>query len=195
MQRLVPVLLSAVVLFSAGCPQRPFYLDSSEISDRYAHKYNEETCASWLRSQRTGFLYCASPAVEIDVPLHLGPVGMPVDTVDETAIDKASLMARGEDVYGRVCVACHQADGQGQDGVAPPLAGSGEFYGDPQNHARIIVHGLQGEISVQGKTWNLMMPAQGSLSDYDIASAATYVRHSWGNDDGIVLPADVAAVR
>jgi cytochrome c oxidase subunit 2 len=39
------------------------------------------------------------------------------------------------------------------------------------------------------------MAPHGHLTDYDIASVATYERHSWGNNDGIVLPTDVAAVR
>ena len=104
-------------------------------------------------------------------------------------------MARGEVVYGQVCAACHQGTGLGVAGAFPPLAGAGEYYGDPQNHARIIVHGLQGEIVVLGTTYNGAMPPQGSLSDYDIAAVATYERHSWGNNDGIVLPDDVKAVR
>lgn len=195
MQRLASVLLATTALASAGCPQRPFDLDTEEITARYAHKYKEGTCSSWLRSQRTGFLYCASPAVMVDVPLHLGPVGMQAGPCDAGETDEGSLMSCGEEVYGRVCAACHQGNGQGQANVAPPLAGSGEFYGDPQNHARIIVHGLSGEITVQGQVWNLAMPPQGNLSDYEIASVATYVRGSWGNDDGIVTPEDVAAVR
>ena len=92
-------------------------------------------------------------------------------------------------------MACHQADGKGLPGSFPPLAGAGEYYGDPQNHARIIVHGLQGEIEVLGVKYNGAMPAQGNLSDYDIAAVATYVRNAWGNDDGIVTPEDVQAVR
>ncbi|HHO51295.1 MAG TPA: c-type cytochrome [Deltaproteobacteria bacterium] len=196
MQRPASVLLSVVVLASAGCPQRPFDLDTDEITARYSHKYKEDTCASWLRSQRTGFMYCASPAVMVDIPLYLGPVGMQSGPCDGGSEELGDLMSCGEEVYGRVCAACHQPDGQGKDGMAPPLAGSGEFYGDPQNQADIIVNGLSGPITVQGRLWeNLQMPPQGQLSDYEIASTATYVRHSWGNDDGIVLPSDVAAVR
>ena len=33
------------------------------------------------------------------------------------------------------------------------------------------------------------------LNDIEIAAVATYERNSWGNDDGIVTPEDVAAVR
>ncbi|MBX2799815.1 MAG: cytochrome c [Myxococcales bacterium] len=188
---LVALLLLPV---ASGCPQRPYELDESEISDRYAHKMADETCTSWLRSHKTGFLYCASPAVDVPVDIYNGPVGM-VKEPEPTATDLDSLMAHGEGVYSAVCVACHQADGQGTPGAFPPLAGSGEYYGDAQSHARIIVHGLQGEITVQGVAWNGVMPPQGNLSNYDIAAVATYERHSWGNDDGIVLPEDVAAVR
>ena len=79
---------------------------------------------------------------------------------------------------------------------APPLAGSGEFYGSPQNMAKIVVHGLSGPIEVQGVAYDSVMPPQGAqLSDYDIAAVTTYVRTSFGNDDGMVTPDDVKAVR
>jgi mono/diheme cytochrome c family protein len=186
------VLLSTLPALLLGClVPRSMSRDVTEVNDRYPHKYKEGECSSWLHSAKTGHKYCASPAfvAEVEMPPQA------VEKVDETKVDKASLMARGEVVYGQVCAACHQANGQGVPGAFPPLAGAGEFYGDAQNHAKIIVHGLQGEIVVLGTTYNSAMPPQGTLSDYDIAAVATYERHSWGNDDGIVLPADVAAVR
>src|SRR5690606_8168522 len=57
------------------------------------------------------------------------------------------LMTKGQEVYANTCAACHMAEGQGIPGAFPPLAGAGEFYGDAQNHARIIVHGLSGPIT------------------------------------------------
>lgn len=104
-------------------------------------------------------------------------------------------MTRGADVYAKICAPCHQATGKGIPGAFPPLAGSGAFYGSPQKHAGIIINGLSGPITVQGQAFNGAMPPQGSLSDLDIAAVATYVRNSWGNADGIVTPADVAAAR
>jgi mono/diheme cytochrome c family protein len=102
----------------------------------------------------------------------------------------------GKEVYTRVCAACHQASGDGLAGVFPPLAGAGGYYGDAQNMAKIIVHGLNGEIVVKGQTYNGVMPAQGVLlSDEEIAAVATFVRTNFGNDDGPVTVADVAAVR
>lgn len=185
------VLMVGLPALLMGCWPRSMARDVDEINARYPHKYKEGTCSSWLHSASTGHKYCGSPAfaAKVDIPQQAAPA------VDETAIDKASLMARGEVVYGQVCAACHQGNGMGVAGAFPPLAGAGEFYGDAQNHAKIIVHGLQGEIVVLGTTYNSAMPPQGALSDYDIAAVATYERHSWGNDDGLVLPADVAAVR
>jgi len=40
-----------------------------------------------------------------------------------------------------------------------------------------------------------MMPPFANLSDADIAAVVTYTRNSWGNDSGVVQPADVAALR
>ena len=76
----------------------------------------------------------------------------------EGATDLESLKAHGAEVYANVCQACHQADGKGLPGAFPPLAGSSGFYGTPEKHAGIIVHGLSGAITVQGTAWNGAMP-------------------------------------
>ncbi len=189
--RTITTTVLALLPLAAGCYPRSMGRDVEEVQQRYPHIYKEKPCSSWIRSHETGHRYCSSPVfiVDVEAPAVAGP------KLDETKIDKASLLARGETVYGQVCSACHQANGMGLPGAFPPLAGAGDFYGDAQNHAKIIVHGLQGEIVVNGTTFNGMMPPQGSLSDYDIAAVATYERFSWGNSDGIVTPADVKAVR
>jgi len=150
-------------------------------------------CSSWLTSHVSGNKYCASPKVAL--PTYKPAAAAAKPKFDETKTDQASLMAAGEQVYGNICAACHQANGEGLGGQFPPLKGSGSYYGDAQNHAKIVVHGLACEIVVQGVTYNGAMPAQGALSDYEIAAALTYERNSWGNADGVVLPSDVAAVR
>lgn len=180
------------VLSNAGCLVRPYEHDPLEVNGRYTIKY-KQPCSSWLRSPRTGYLYCASPAFLVDVG---GPAEPAFKSKASGPADEASLMAHGEKVYGSVCATCHQPTGRGVAGSFPPLAGSGGFYGDPKKHANIIVHGLSGPIQVQGQAWDLVMPPQGGvLSDYDIAAVATFERLSWGNNDGMVTPEDVASVR
>lgn len=182
------------VLSMAGCLVRPYEHDPLPINARYAMKY-EQPCSSWLRSPRTGYWYCASPAFNVEVGGGVKPAPAFV-SVASGPTDEASLKAHGEKVYQNICVTCHQANGMGLENAFPPLAGSGAFYGDPKHHAQIIVHGLSGAIQVQGKDWNAVMPPQGAaLSDYDVAAVATFERLSWGNNDGIVTPEDVASVR
>ena len=64
----------------------------------------------------------------------------------------------GKEIYGRLCVACHQPDGRGREGLAPALAGSPFVTGRAGIMARIVIHGKE------GKT---LMPPLGSLSDAD----------------------------
>ncbi len=179
-----------VVVLASGCMGTTYDRDLPEIGERYPYRVKDD-CSSWLYSANTGFKYCASPAFVAVSPLK--PVAPEI--IDETLIDHASLMGRGEKVYSQTCSVCHGTDGRGTPGTFPPLAGSGEFYGDPGNHATIVLKGLSGPITVQGVAYNGAMPSQASLSDYDIASALTYERHSWGNADGDVLPEIVKALR
>lgn len=194
--KVLGVFLAAATLGGSACGPAVYGPDPYPIMSRYEMSYTGE-CSSWLYSHRSGQRYCASPPLDMQVALleqegsaDAGP------RFDESKTDKASLMAAGETLYGEVCAVCHQANGEGQGDAFPPLAGAGDFYGGPENHARIIVHGLSGEIVVKGKTYNSAMPAQGGqLSDWEVAAVATFERNSWGNADGVVLPKHVAAVR
>lgn len=113
----------------------------------------------------------------------------------------AFLMKLGEDVYttggsgGVACVTCHQANGEGLPPSFPPLKGEQEWMGTCETHAGYVVHGMKGEIEVAGVKYNGVMPAQGNLSDLEIAAVITYERNAWGNDYGLCLPESVAAAR
>ena len=98
--------------------------------------------------------------------------------------------------YTEICQVCHQATGLGVEGAFPPLAGSEWVTGRADIPIAIVLHGLQGEITVKGKKYNGAMTAWGGMmSDDDIAATLTYVRSSWGNRAPAVTPAQVRAVR
>lgn len=87
------------------------------------------------------------------------------------------------------CTSCHQADGLGQAGSIPPLAGSEWVLGNTEKLAMIIHNGVAGEIEVKGTTYSSQMAAIGAnLSPKDLAALMTYLRTSWGNDASIVTP-------
>lgn len=162
------------------------------VMERWEIHYFGE-CSSWLRSHTSGKRYCSSPPFEARI--DSGVVADAGPKYDETKTDKATMLAVGEEVYTNTCALCHQADGMGTPGVYPPLAGAGEFYGDARNMSTIIVNGLSG-VEIMGKSYSGVMAPQGAvLSDYEIAAAASFVRNSFGNNDGMVTKSDVAAVR
>ena len=104
--------------------------------------------------------------------------------------------AAGKQAYEANCAACHQPDGKGLAGAFPPLAASDWLQGKtPAQVAATVLEGLQGEIVVNGVTYDSLMPAQSHLSDADIANITTYVLNSWGNPGGSITAAEVAKQR
>ena len=111
------------------------------------------------------------------------------------AAPDADSMKRGQAVYSRTCIACHQPTGQGIPGAFPPLAGSEWVAKDASIAVRNIVNGMQGPITVKGVTYNSMMPAVTTLSDKEIADVVTYVSNSWGNTGPTVTEDEVKAIK
>ncbi len=87
----------------------------------------------------------------------------------------------GKALFAAQCAACHQATGKGLPGVFPPLDGSEWVHGDTRVLANILLHGINGEITVAGTKYQGSMPAFSQLSDDELAGVATYIRSSWSN--------------
>jgi mono/diheme cytochrome c family protein len=105
-------------------------------------------------------------------------------------------LLRGKQVYENICGLCHNNDGTGKPGQAPPFVGSEWALGTPHRMIRIPLVGLTGPVEVAGKQYNLSMPAMGAaLSNDDLAAVLSYIRSSWGNHASVVTPAEVKAVR
>jgi len=111
------------------------------------------------------------------------------------AAPSAEVMKRGQAVYSRTCIACHQPTGMGLPPVFPPLAGSEWVAMSPSIPVRNILQGMQGAVTVKGVTYNGMMPPVAGLTDRDIADVVTYVRNSFGNSGAEVTEADVKAIK
>jgi mono/diheme cytochrome c family protein len=107
----------------------------------------------------------------------------------------AETLKRGAAVYARTCIACHQPTGKGLPPVFPSIAGTPIVTGDPELPIKFILHGLMGPVTVDGITFNSMMPPVAGVNDQDIADVLTYVRQSFGNKANAVTPAQVKAVR
>lgn len=121
---------------------------------------------------------------------------IPSDVVktETKPMTKEEKIAAGKALYAGTCQACHQADGKGIENAFPPLAASDYFAADPSKAIKAIVQGLSGEITVNGKKYNGVMPKQ-TLSDAQVASIVTYMLNSFDNKGGEVSAADVAKAR
>jgi len=103
-------------------------------------------------------------------------------------------MKRGKEVYMIHCQNCHMENGQGMEGVNPPLAKTA-YLKDAKKNIGYILNGQTGEITVNGKKYNAIMNPLNYLDDIQIANVLNYVRNSWGNKYPIVTPAQVKAER
>jgi mono/diheme cytochrome c family protein len=107
----------------------------------------------------------------------------------------AETLKRGAAVYARTCIACHQPTGKGLPPVFPSISETPIIVGNPELPMKFILQGLMGPITVNGTTFNSMMPPVAGVTDQDIADVLTYVRQSFGNKGNPVTAAQVKAVR
>ena len=112
--------------------------------------------------------------------------------------------ALGESAYSVNCVSCHQPDGQGVAGAFPPLAGHMPALYNAEGGREYIIntvlYGLQGEIQVQGETYNGVMNPWSQLSNEEIAATLNHELTSWGNasmleDYSPIQPDEVEGLR
>ena len=119
------------------------------------------------------------------------------------APDPAKEFPRGLALYRSICQACHGADGNGVNGLAPPLNNSDWVTGDKKRLATVVLYGLSGPITVSKKLYKSPevsgeMPgiaANSNFSDEDVAQVLSYIRGSWANSADKVSKEEVAAIR
>ncbi|MFO1052692.1 MAG: c-type cytochrome [Planctomycetota bacterium] len=100
-----------------------------------------------------------------------------------------AMVERGGALFLATCATCHQVDGNGMAGLAPPLRGSEWVLGEPAVLARIVLRGLTGPIEVRGQGYELpLMPDHAKLSDEDIAAILSHLRRAWEHEASIVDP-------
>ncbi|GEL10337.1 Cytochrome c [Flavobacterium glycines] len=89
-------------------------------------------------------------------------------------------IARGKEVYTDFCIQCHMATGNGNGTTFPPLDGSDWLKNKRTQSIHAAKYGQKGEIIVNGKKFNGIMPPAG-LSDEEVADVMNYVMNSWSN--------------
>ncbi|MEO8473985.1 MAG: cytochrome c [Chryseolinea sp.] len=115
-----------------------------------------------------------------------------------TTAQKFDLKAsteRGKEIYATQCITCHQEQGEGIEGVYPPIAKSDYLMADKKRSIQQLLKGLSGEIKVNGKGYDGVMNSFETLSDAEISDVLNYVRNSFGNKGPAVTPDEVRSTR
>jgi mono/diheme cytochrome c family protein len=89
--------------------------------------------------------------------------------------------SEGQQLYVQQCANCQMDDGSGLRGLIPPLAGSDYLKRHRTQLACLIRHGQQGEIVVNGVSYNRPMPGVEDLSEVHITNILNYIQTSFGN--------------
>ncbi len=128
-----------------------------------------------------------SPAVQVALTASLLSTG-------------ALAVADGSALFAQHCAICHQADGAGAAGVAPPLMGAhwAQLGSDRSYLPMIVLNGLFGPIKLAGgQAFSGNMPGFApTLDDASVAAVANHVRVLQGAGNGPAYSAeDVKAQR
>jgi mono/diheme cytochrome c family protein len=124
------------------------------------------------------------------LPAALLSAGLLLAALPARAQSGAGNADAGSQIYAANCAACHQAGGTGMADAFPPLAGHFPDLLKPADGrtyvGKVLLFGLEGEISVNGGNYAGAMPSWQALSDNDIAAVLNYVSSAW--DNGKSLP-------
>jgi nitrite reductase (NO-forming) len=138
---------------------------------------------------------------EVDA-VYLGDKAADLAVVTEAAQAAASgsltreqQIKAGAALYKGTCSVCHQDNGEGLPDVFPPLAKADYLMADARRAIEIVLNGLSGPVTVNGRRYNSVMPPMSQLNDDEVANILTYSMNSWGNSADAIKPAEVARVR
>ena len=126
---------------------------------------------------------------------NMAAVATAAKAADAGALTQADQIEAGKALFAGTCSTCHQPDGKGMAGVFPPLAKSDYIAADKSRLAKVILHGLQGPVKVNGVDYNSIMPPMSQLTDDEVANISTFVLNSWGNPGGKISKEEAAEIR
>ncbi|MEO1515141.1 MAG: cytochrome c [Bacteroidota bacterium] len=98
---------------------------------------------------------------------------------------------QGKNLYTAYCATCHMEEGQGLKGLFPPIAGADYLEEHFEELPCIIRYGLEGEIVVNGRSYNQPMLAIKNINEIEIANIMNFINREWRNVDDFVSPEQV----
>lgn len=130
-----------------------------------------------------------------DKAVSLAPVSEASQAAASGTLTKAQQIKAGAALYNGTCSVCHQASGEGLPDVFPPLAKSDCLTADKARAINVVLNGLTGKVTVNGKDYASVMPPMSQLNDDEVANILSFVMNSWGNEAPAASPEEVAKQR
>lgn len=117
-----------------------------------------------------------------------------LSSFQKPAFDLKGSVVRGRETYVTYCLSCHMDQGEGIEGVYPPLAKSDYLMADKNRAILQVLNGVSGDMTVNGKKYNGIMAAI-DLTNDEVSDVINYIRNSFGNKGPAVTPDQVQALR
>ena len=99
----------------------------------------------------------------------------------KVSMETAQYAVNGQRLYTIHCQNCHGAKGEGLGKLYPPLTDSVFLNKNRTQLACIVKHGISGPLTINGQTYDGLMPGIAELNKVDIAYILTYVTTTFGN--------------
>ncbi len=197
--------LDLQVCLTAGKVDEKAYVHIQEVLDRYpTDTLFIEAALSSLSGREKQFHYFLTVVrnVSEDYPIlnYLREIIKKRKTPLPEKQSNIDTKTAGLKLYRQHCSSCHGENGHGNKNLAPPIYDSDYIKGDPQKLILLVLHGLHGPITVNGKRYdmNAVMPGindNQDLSNQDIANILSFVRNAFSNEHKDINPKEIEAGR
>jgi mono/diheme cytochrome c family protein len=107
-------------------------------------------------------------------------------------MDFKRYYSAGSLIYLTRCQNCHGANGEGLQGLIPPLTDQSYLKTNKAILACSVKYGLKGKIIISGRSFEGEMP-RNDLASIELAEVLTYMTNSFGNKMGTVTSEQVEA--
>ena len=81
----------------------------------------------------------------------------------------------GSELYTKHCANCHGIQGQGLQDLYPPLKGADYLIENQEDLSCLILYGIEGDIVVNGRSFNEKMPSIPHLSHVDLTNIINHI--------------------
>ncbi len=176
----------------------------AQIEKKYSNKrVFQEAITSSLEGKEELYLKAQNPNAILKNNLTLAINNRqkkemnPIFVKEKNVVDNRT---KGLQLFRSICSACHGADGKGIQDLAPPLKGSEYIDGSMKRLASIILHGLSGPITVNGKLYQLNNEMPGlatnkDISDQDITDIIRFTQNAFAKEGKNITEAEVKKMR